>query len=174
MKLIKRGERNVFQFSFLLLLSNFLTLILFYEKFHVTDCLADDFEERSKTFYYYKILSFEYASNFLTPCLIQYVIAIFFISIFYCICFYWLKLNQKISIKKIFLLLVLTIVFGHFVVVVETLLEEPNLFNFTDFFNLFALYFGYFIVVYLVDIVMFTLVTIVVTFLFFRKKYSMS
>lgn len=28
------------------------------------DCLADELEERSKTFYYYKILNFEYASNF--------------------------------------------------------------------------------------------------------------
>lgn len=167
---VVKKTRSVFQFSLLLLLSNFLTLILFYDRLHVTDCLADDFEERTKTFYYYKFLNFEYASNFLTPCLIQYIIAIFFVSIFYCICLYYLKLHLKISNKRIFLLLVLTIVFGHFLVTIETLFGEPNLFNFNNFFDLLILYFGYFITIYLVDVIIFSLVTIIVTFLFFRKK----
>lgn len=171
---IKKGVRSVLQFSFLLLLSNFLTLILFYEKLHVTDCLADDFEERSKTFFYYKILNFEYVSNFLSPCLIQYVIAIFFVSIFYCICLYYLKLHQKISLKRIFMLVVLTTVFGYFLVITETLFEEPDLFDFNNLFDLLGLYFTYFIIVYLVDTTIFTLVTIVVTYLFFRKRYYMT
>ena len=168
--IIKRGS-SIFQFPFLLLLSNFLTLILFYEKLHVTDCLADDFQERSKTFFYYKILNFEYVSNFLSPCLIQYVIAVFFVSIFYSICLYYLKLHQKISLKRIFILVVLTTVFGHFLVTIEALLEDPNLFNFSNLFDFLSLCFTYFLTVYLVDVAIFTLVTIVVTFLFFRKKY---
>lgn len=169
---IKKGG-SILQFYFLLLLSNFLTLILFYDRLHVTDCLADNFEERTKTFYYYKFLNFEYASNFLTPCLIQYIIAIFFVSIFYCICLYYLKLHLKISIKKMFFLLALTIIFGHFTVTTETLFEEPGLFHFDSFFNLLTLYFGYFITIYLVDAVIFSLVTIITTFLFFRKNYVM-
>lgn len=164
---------SILQFYFLLLLANCLTLILFYERLHVKDCLADELEERSKTFYYYKILNYEYASNFLTSCLIQYVIAIFFVSMFYCICLYYLELHQKISIKKIFFLLVLTIVFGHFLVTIETLFEEPNLFNFNNLFNLLTIYFGYFITLYLVDVGIFSLVTIIATFLFFRKNYIM-
>ena len=169
-----KKEGSILQFYFLLLLANFLTLILFYDRFHVTDCLADNFEERTKTFYYYKFLNFEYASNFLTPCLIQYIIAIFFVSIFYCICLYYLKLHLRISNKRIFLLLVLTIVFGHFLVCIETLFGEPNLFNFSNFFDLFILYFGCFITIYLVDAIIFSLVTIIVTFLFFRKKTDYS
>jgi hypothetical protein len=64
---VVKKTRSVFQFSFLLLLSNFLTLLLFYERLHVKDCSADELEESSKTFYYYKILNFEYASNFWLP-----------------------------------------------------------------------------------------------------------
>lgn len=164
---------SVFRFSFLVLLSNFLMLILFYERLHVKDCLPDDLEERSKTFYYYEILNFEYASNFLTPCLIQYVIAVFFVSIFYCIGFYYLKLHQKFSIKKAFLLLVATIVFGHFLVIIETLFEKTDLFNFNGFFDLLGLYLGFFIFIYPIEVMIFTLVTIAVTFLFFREKYNM-
>lgn len=166
-----KKTRSVFQFSFLLLLSNFLTLILFYDKLHVTDCLADDLEESSKTFYYYKILNFEYASSFLTPCLIWYSIAIFFVSVFYCICLFYLKLHLKISIKKIFLLVVLIIAFGYFLFTIETLFEESDLFNFNNLFNLLTLYFGYFVISHLVDLVVFSLVTIIATFLFFRKNY---
>lgn len=166
-----KKTRSVFHFSFLLLFSNFLTLILFYDRLHVTDCLADDLEESSKTFYYYKILNFEYASSFLTPCLIRYIIAIFFVSIFYCICLSYLKLHLKISIKKMFLLVVLTIVFGYFLFTIETLFEESALFNFNNLFNLLTLYFGYFVIIHFVDVGIFILVTIIATFLFFRKNY---
>ena len=166
-----KKTRSVFQFSFLLLFSNFLTLILFYDRLHLTDCLADDLEESSKTFYYYKILNFEYASSFLTPCLIRYIIAIFFVSIFYCICLSYLKLHLKISIKKMFLLVLLTIIFGYFLFIIETLFEESALFNFNNLFNLLTLYFGYFVIIHFVDVGIFILVTIIATFLFFRKNY---
>ncbi|KQO32757.1 hypothetical protein ASF10_20075 [Flavobacterium sp. Leaf82] len=170
---VSKKTRSVFQFSFLLLLSNFLTLILFYDKLHVTDCLADDLEESNKIFYYYKILNFEYATSFLTPCLIRYVITIFFVSVFYCICLIYLKLHLKISIKKMFLLVALTIVFGYFLFTIETLFEESALFNLNNLFNLLSLYFGYFVISHLVDVGIFILVTIIATFLFFRKNYIM-
>lgn len=159
-------QKNNLKLFFWVLLANFSTLILFYDKMRVTECLADTLEEREKTFYYYKFAGFEYASNFLTTCLIDYIVSIFFLSIFYSICFQYFQLSKGVNIKRIISIIISMIIYGYLLFVIMEIIKEKKLLSF---FNLSGAYLLYFYL-YINDMIIFIVTTTITTFLFSKRK----
>ena len=160
MKKKLRLYKSFFIFMFILLFVNFSTMYFFYEMMNVRrECFPDTIEEINKTFYYYNFLGNEYATNFFSPCVIRYMINIFFMSFFYALCINYCQFYKTINLSKIIFTIIFMLIVSYLLFILMEFVKNGKSsysFNFIRYFN---------------DILIFCFISIITTVIYFKFMF---